>query len=682
MSTPAFIDFSKKVNTQLRTMEKSGLFCVEIDKNDFYQHYLNSFPEGTNPLHVKRTVHDCTCCRHFIQQLGNVVVIEGNKIQTIWQVQDLVYPYDIVAASMNDYLQSRALDLPLRRKHAVYGQEQTRSLITNAQGTKPLLNNHFWYTISSPHVCGEPDKELGTIRTALDVFQRSLDIINLDSIDTVLDLIKGQNIYRGTEFKSLVEKFKTHKIAYSKLNSDEARRLYILQQINTVNHASNPVFGIKNTVIGTLLEDLSTGRDLEASVASFESKVAPENYKRTSAIVTPKMVSNAMEVIRDLGIEPSLARRFANIADLNPQNMIWNKPPESIDPNQKAGLEGLLLDSAKPKINTTNINAQPIGIEDFVNNILPKTTDLEIFVENRFSSKFMALTTALDSSSPNLFKWSNPVCWSYNGNYTDAIKEKVKKAGGKIDALLRVSLSWFNRDDLDLWLETPKGTINYMDKTLNGALVKGKLDVDMNISGESTDPVENIYLDCAMDGIYNVYVNQYTKRSNTHVGFSLQIADNNTTFNLDYGQLVTGKIHAARIVIENNEIKTVTPSNKVKADKTGITNNIWGIDTNQFVPVSIVIPSPNYWDTHVGNKHWFFLLDGCKCPETVRGIYNEFIKDEFNSHRKVFDLIGEKTQCEPTESQAAGLGFSETYKDKVVFRVKGTFGYRVYQVQF
>jgi hypothetical protein len=47
------------------------------------------------------------------------------------------------------------------------------------------------------------------------------------------------------------------------------------------------------------------------------------------------MVQNALETISKLGIEASLARRFASLIDLNPQNLIWHKNV-SVDPNTTA----------------------------------------------------------------------------------------------------------------------------------------------------------------------------------------------------------------------------------------------------------------------------------------------------------------------------------------------------------
>jgi len=73
---------------------------------------------------------------------------------------------------------------------------------------------------------------------------------------------------------------------------------------------------------------------------------------------------------------------------------------------------------------------------------------------------------------------------------------------------LQVSLSWNNRDDLDLHILTPSGGhIYYANKSVGN----GRLDLDANV-GCGNVSNENIYFDGTLaDGIYRVWVNLYSK---------------------------------------------------------------------------------------------------------------------------------------------------------------------------
>ena len=82
-------------------------------------------------------------------------------------------------------------------------------------------------------------------------------------------------------------------------------------------------------------------------------------------------------------------------------------------------------------------------------------------------------------------------------------------------------------------------------------------------------------------------------------------------------------------------------------------------------------------DSAVGNKHWFFIMKDCKNPDPVRGIYNEFLSPKFEEHRKVFEILGDKTKAEPTQDQLSGLGFSSTLGEEVFVQVNRAQTYKV-----
>ena len=73
MKKVEFVDFVKAMQDNFKEMTKDVkyLFEANIDKDVFWDLYLDSFPEGTNEIYRTNREYDCSCCRHFIKNIGN-----------------------------------------------------------------------------------------------------------------------------------------------------------------------------------------------------------------------------------------------------------------------------------------------------------------------------------------------------------------------------------------------------------------------------------------------------------------------------------------------------------------------------------------------------------------------------------------------------------------------------------
>lgn len=92
--------------------------------------------------------------------------------------------------------------------------------------------------------------------------------------------------------------------------------------------------------------------------------------------------------------------------------------------------------------------------------------------------------------------------------------------------------------------------------------------------------------------------------------------------------------------------------------------------------------SPNYWDNQsIGNKHYFFMLEGCRNSEKTRGFFNEYLKESLNEHRKVFEILGNNLLLPTSLEQLSGLGFSSTVRNELICKVEGSFE-RIIKVKF
>lgn len=660
-----FHHFAAAVHQQYNEMAKQELFTTD-SADDIFAAYLAAFPPGSNPVFRTNTEHDCSCCKNFVRNLGTVVSLATGKIRTVWDIPAVGHPYDDVAKAMAEHVRSRTLKSIYRTKERRYGAEYTLETLPN--GTAHRWN-HFHGRIADRHFSATPDAVRGAYDGKLQVFSRGLVELKFDALEDILDLISSKGLYRGEEHEQAVRNFRTMLMAYKAIQDDTQRTIFSMVNANA------PAAQFRNTVIGTLAQDLSDGVPLDAAVKMFEDKVAPHNYKRPTALITPRMVDDAMKTIRELDLEPALSRRPARMSDVSVNAVLWvSRDARSA---MKGGLDELLMSATRH----TKKSASPatgIHINEFVRDVLPDATGLSVMAKHRHLGNLMTLTApAHEGTNSELFKWGNDFAWSYAGDVTDSIRERVKKAGGNVNAKLRFSLSWFNHDDLDFHVKCPDGHICFVNK-------RNILDVDMNAgSGTTREPVENLAFIAPRDGTYDVWVNQYRRRETDNPGFVVEIADSNGVVQMSWDKPVADNINVAvgRFTVAGGVITDVKYGDGLVGG--GVPQTKWGVTAEKLIEVSTLMLSPNCWGDHdVGNKHWFFILKGCAADEPVRGVYNEFLHPRLEKHRKVFEVLGNKTKCQPTADQLSGLGFSSTRDDTIDVVVTSATGTRSYTITF
>lgn len=672
-----FVQFRDILNQQITKMTEGSapVFRVNVDTDVMRAFYLDSFPEGTNKMYRERREYDCTCCLRFIRDVGALVTLDSNmQMNTIWDIQVDGY-YQAVCDAMSDFVKRHAIGDFFLNDEAKIGELRNFELIDGTQKEW----NHFYTKLPSHLVMAGVDipSKLGELRTNFEMLERSLREFSLDAANVVLDLIDQNSLYRGSEKRHIVTNFITAKREYESLNGINAYN-YCWVKSAELGKAGR----FRGDVIGTLIEDLSQGVELEVAVKKFEDKVSGTNYQRPTALVTKAMIERAQQKVVELGLTDSLERRFAVAGDLTINNVLF--ADRSIKGAMKNGFDALLDDAKKSDVKLDKV--EKIKIADFIANVLPTATSLEVMFANAHRNNLFSLIAPMHDSAPNLFKWGNPFSWSYTGEVADSIRERVKAAGGNVDGDVRASLAWHNSDDLDLHVFEPDGNHIYFSRgSRKSARTGGHLDIDMNGMDRHDDknPVENItWADQSRmnPGVYKVVVHNFNKRSTANIGFTLQFAVKGKVYTFDHPKDLRNKEEVVVLSFKYSHDKgvEVVSSLPFKEQK----QSLWGINTQEFHRVKMVLSSPNHWDgEQTGSKHYFFVLDGCQNPDDARGFYNEFLKPELVEHRKVFELLGSKMKAVNKPEQLSGLGFTATNANSVHVKVGGSFE-RVLEVLF
>lgn len=688
-----FKDFVKAIQKNLQQMSKdsSRLFTVNVDTEELYNLYLDSFPAGTNEIYRERREYDCSCCRHFIRDVGNVVSIKNGELHTIWGINPVSDDkYNVVAAALDAYVKQKAVSGVFLKKEKRIGTPENREMLPTGK-----INKYEHFFVDLPEICifkecyGHTlEGDLSQFRDVRNVFKRSLDEISKESVDTVLELIAQNSLYKGVEWKKQLTEFKNYQKEYGKL-TDEQKELWIWEK----SIAAGAVIGkIRNHSIGTLLVNISEGMDLDLAVRKYEQIVAPVNYKRPKAIFTKKMLENAKKTITELGYMDSLQRRFATLDDITVNNILFsNKDAAKRITGAMDLFDEMEQDVAIDPKRFSKV--EEISAEDFIKNVLPVAKELEVYLENKHIQNMVSLIAPEVADAKTMFKWNNGMSWAYTGNITDSdIKENVKAAGGSVTGIVRFSIQWNDgngkdNSDLDAHCLEPQGGDHIYFSHKRSRYTGGELDIDI------TDPiyqcksnggvaVENITYpskERMKPGTYKFYVNQYSFRNSQ--GFKAEVEVNGEIHSYEYNSPVRGNVQVAEVVLDHNgNFKVI---DKLPGNCAMISKDVWGIKTLQFTPVSVVCYSPNYWDEQkgIGHQHLFFMLKDCINPEEPNGYYNEFLKPELEQHRRVFEALGAKAHVKDVDDQLSGVGFSLTKRNDLIIKVKGATE-RVVKVKF
>lgn len=685
---------NKKIQNQFDIMCQTGkLFRVEITGNEVWDLYLKSFTKENDPIFrdPESSTHNCNHCKNFIRRYGNIVAIDANfNIVTMFNVECEEEYQDsmntLTKAITNSKIKevffetfselnslsyenctktANLFRLGIDKNHKRYTKEEAEKFgIVKKDEIRTFHHFHLDLPKTFVDMSGKSVEALmGEFRDNKNVFQRAMEEIPLDTLLLVKDLINQGSLLDGQTHLNKVMTMIDFKYSYDKTSSNQRDNwCWIISYKMSLSK-------FRNELIGVLCTELAEGKEINDACKAWNYRVDPANYMKAVAPITKKQIEEAKKFVEEEGYEESFDRRFATIDDIKVSEILHSNVGN-------AKIKAVSVFDSVKSTSTRHKRAEFEGIEEvdiekFMKDILPGCTSVEAFLQNNQEGNMVSLTTANVKESKPIFKWNNNYSWTFNGNLAgkSQIKENVKAVGGKITGILRCSLQWNDKDtigiiDFDLHCKTPFKEIYYGEKkdTKSG----GWLDVDM--INPTTVGIENItWQNKLPDGVYKFFVKNFSGHTN-HKGFKAEIEFDGNVFTY----------HCTEVFKGNKEIATITVKNEVMRISHALfesssSKEIYGLETNQFHKVNLVCLSPNHWDiNNVGNKHYFFMLENCKSPISIRSFHSENLIPELANHRKVLEVLGNTTMIEPTDKQLSGLGYNSTVKDEIILRLSGS----------
>ena len=701
-------EFQNKIQVQFDKMCTTGkLFISSITGDLIWNAYLHSFGEDIIFRDPQSTIHNCKLCNNFIRRYGNIIALDSDlNIMTIFDIE-IEGEYKAAAKDMSNLIKSgeiqdvffetyqelnslnyekcKTTNHVFRLGIAKNAKRYTKEEAEKFGVVKPneIVNfEHFYLDIPKAFVKNGTqsiESIRGDYRSSNDVFKRCMKEVSLDVLHIVRDLICQNSLLDGATHLFKVEAVIPLKNEYDKI-SDEKKSNWCWKNSYEFKYAK-----FKNELIGVLCSEISIGeKTLEQACLSWNKRVDPANYMKATAPITKQQITLAQKFVEENGYIESFDRRFATIDDIKASEILHlnsgNSKKVSIFDNVKSS-------AAKTQPDFKNI--EELSIDKFMSDILPNCTSVEAYFANKHANNLVSLTTANVKESKPIFKWSNNYSWTFNGNLAgkSMIKEAVKTSGGKVDGVLRFSIMWAENDptdrsDLDAHCIEPRENHIYFNRKLS-SITGGNLDIDI------TDPerkdfkniVENITwpsIDRMRNGVYKMYINQYCNRGSK--GFKAEIEFDGQLYSYESNSPVTGNVMIADVTL-NNGVFSIDHKFKAVSSE-GISKDVYGISTNEFHKVNLICLSPNHWDDNiVGNKFYFFILEGCKTTSSIRSFHVENLTPELLEYRKVLEVLGTTTMIKPSDNQLSGLGFNATVNDELIVKIEGSFK-RMLKIKF
>ena len=694
------------------------LFKSSVQGDKLIDLYMKGF--GNDPIYLstESSFHRCNCCFSFIRRYAGIVAVDKElNLMTIFDIQNVPdeykesfrlmrealleapikdvfketfddlnnLPYEKVRKGAKDY----ALGTAYNGKQYVKADEIRYNGAVKDGETRTFHHLHLRLANLFVDTTGKSVEAIQAIyRDDKNVFKRLMDEIPVEKMELVKELAGQGSLLNIDSHMPKIDAIIPLAKEYQTIPAEKKDnwcwvKSHEFRFARTLNDA------IGQGLLVPLAEDKE---NLQVIAEKWNKMVDPANYMKAKSVITKSMIENAQKFVQQNGYEESFNRRMATLDDINASEILHLNTPKGI---KAVSIFDTLKQTAAPSSKGINIQNLPeMGIDDFMKNILPNAEAVELYLENRLSGNFVTMTTAADGkqhTSKQIFKWPNNFSWTYNGNLAgkSQIKQAVKSAGGFVDAPFRCSIIWNEEGDapetdLDLHCEEPRDHVFYGNHNIRKDMaildkVKSKsggcIDVDIRVPRRQSDngvAVENIFykeMSTLKDGDYHFFIHNFNGLDNN--GARAEIFIDGKTYLYEIKHRISGNVDIATIHIEGGKVKKIDHSKyKVLGQEESV--DIYGLKSCEFHKVRLMCLSPNYWkEPGVGNKHYFFMLDGAKSPVPLRSFHNENLKSDLLQHRKVMDILGDTLKVESVDGQLSGVGFNATVRDEVVLRVKG-----------
>lgn len=375
------------------------------DATDLFDAFLNNLPIEY------RQHYTCNCCRKFIDTYGGLVTVDenGRVIPALWTKE--TWPTFFNDAILDVFLKASSANITgvFYSNARVWGTPVTGEW--HHMHVKPPSALVFSDRLKTPYQAMAEKAE------DYKILQRSLSEYPLSAVDAALSVLRADALYRSEKVLGVAEWFRALHESVSATKNTKIKTNLIWRAVAT---APVGFAHIRSSMIGTLLDDIVAGMEFDAIKRRFAEKMHPLQYQRPQAAPTTGSIAQAEKLVEQLGIAPSLRRRFARLDEVQ---AIWTPKPPANRVNGN-GVFGHLKPKGTVIQTPLQVASQTMTWVKFQRDVLQNAESIEVWISSQNNS-YAAMVTAVDPDAPPILQWDNetnrnPVSWYQYHNGTSA----------------------------------------------------------------------------------------------------------------------------------------------------------------------------------------------------------------------------------------------------------------------
>lgn len=383
------------------------------DATGLWEAYLDGIPAE------QRQHYTCRCCRNFIERYGGLAVIDDKGVHDplVW-TYDQVAKFPFFADSINSLgvvVKKAKVTGVFRSSEKMLGTPQTAvSLRTNIYtGKTPKYAGHTWTHLhglnptpyqatavkNAGQAMAEKVEDYGVLCRGLADYSvaeltQAVRVLEADAVSRPEKTLGIASWFLGLQKQiQSLPGWRPHSIPRGTFN-------LIWRAVAT---APLGFCHVRNTVLATLLDDVKAGLPFDTISHKWQQKMHPLQYQRPQAAPSGGQLDAAEALVKKLGLERSLLRRYATLDDVlakvwTPQTLPQRRPEEGV-------FSRLRRDKTPQPV---QLPEKVLTLEKFLklltdHQVTQPVLTMEVLMPTH--GPYYGLVTATDPTAPPIIQW-------------------------------------------------------------------------------------------------------------------------------------------------------------------------------------------------------------------------------------------------------------------------------------